>query len=789
MIRLGLRLTLNGGREAAVRLLLTTAAVALGVGLLLVAISGMNAINAQNARAAWLTATFGPARGPNLPGASNLPSKSGGNASKANGSYTGPPPSVPGTPNYNPGNTSSASGSSSNPLWWKFSTIQFQNQTIDRIELAPTGTKSPVPPGITHLPGPGEFYASPALENLMSTTPASELANRFPGTLIGTIGASALPSPNSMIIVAGYSAKQLSKAPGVIQVLAINTDTRFGGPNGFDAYQLQVILAVGLLALLLPVLVFIWTATRLGAARREQRFAAMRLVGASPRQVAMVSAVESIIAALGGVALGFIVFFLFRPALANVPFTGAPFAPGDLALSLRDVVLVAVGVPIAASTAALLALRNVTHSPLGVTRRVTPRKPRVYRLIPLLAGVGELAYFVAAGRPNGTGGQIGAYFLGCLLLMVGLVVAGPWLTLVGSKLMVRRTSRPSVLLAARRLGDNPRGAFRSISGLILALFITSVSIGAVTTILDYHSESSGTVSSDTLLDQFMSGRSGAKQVGTLPPSPSNHLMEKLNAIGGVQGVAVIHSDPKASDNGLTVTGFVSCTELRQTPALGRCAPGAVVAKVAGNLGVSELTTTSRLEETVWPTATISLAQSNALPIQAIIVRTNGSISAIERARTVLILAYPLQGSPSALGEISAQDTRMIAELKQMTSVVIAASLIVAACSLMMSVVAGIVERRRPFSLLRLAGVPNRILRRVVELEAVLPLFAAAALAITTGFVAAELFLRSQLGENLRPPGMEYYMIVALGLAVSLVIIESTLPLIERITGAEVARNE
>jgi hypothetical protein len=37
--------------------------------------------------------------------------------------------------------------------------------------------------------------------------------------------------------------------------------------------------------------------------------------------------------------------------------------------------------------------------------------------------------------------------------------------------------------------------------------------------------------------------------------------------------------------------------------------------------------------------------------------------------------------------------------------------------------------------------------------------------------------------------MEYYMIVALGLAVSLVIIESTLPLIERITGAEVARNE
>ena len=55
MIRLGLRLTLNGGREAAARLAVTAAAVALGVGLLLITIAGINALNAQNARAAWLS--------------------------------------------------------------------------------------------------------------------------------------------------------------------------------------------------------------------------------------------------------------------------------------------------------------------------------------------------------------------------------------------------------------------------------------------------------------------------------------------------------------------------------------------------------------------------------------------------------------------------------------------------------------------------------------------------------------------------------------------------------------
>jgi hypothetical protein len=48
VIRLGLRLTLSGGREAVTRLALVAAAVALGVGLLLVTLAGVNAVNAQN---------------------------------------------------------------------------------------------------------------------------------------------------------------------------------------------------------------------------------------------------------------------------------------------------------------------------------------------------------------------------------------------------------------------------------------------------------------------------------------------------------------------------------------------------------------------------------------------------------------------------------------------------------------------------------------------------------------------------------------------------------------------
>jgi hypothetical protein len=54
MIRLGLRLTLGSGREAALRVLVTAAAVALGVGLLLACLAGVNGLHAQTDRGAWI---------------------------------------------------------------------------------------------------------------------------------------------------------------------------------------------------------------------------------------------------------------------------------------------------------------------------------------------------------------------------------------------------------------------------------------------------------------------------------------------------------------------------------------------------------------------------------------------------------------------------------------------------------------------------------------------------------------------------------------------------------------
>ncbi|MGH3206515.1 MAG: FtsX-like permease family protein [Trebonia sp.] len=757
MIRLGLRLVFSCGREAAARLLLLVLAVGLGTGLLLTALSGINAVNSQNSRYGWLDTAAAH--------------------QKPNGR---------------------------DPLWGMVTADSFDGQAITRVDVAATGPTSPVPPGIPKLPGPGQYYASPALASLFASTPGGELAARYPGQQAGLIGDAALPSPGSLIIVVGHAAAQLSRVESAGEVWSINTTppsscTGSGcqATMGTQSRAIDLVLSVVTLALLFPVLIFIATATRLSAARREQRFAAMRLTGAAPRQISLVAAVESAVAAVAGAAAGFGIFFALRIPLAAVPFTGQPFFPGDLSLNVLDLVLTVLGIPLAAVIAARIALHRVHISPLGVTRRVTPAPPRAWRALPLLAGLADLAYYAAAGSPPSIPGQILAYVPGFALIVAGLVLIGPWLTRIGAAALTRRTSRPAALIAARRLADDPKAGFRAVSGLVLALFVTTVAVAVITTIdAERGAPPPGQSFSATLLDQFTTEKAGE------PPAPSAGTLAALNAVSGVHGTAVIHPDTA----GITVpaaltgkpagspplqpglVGLVSCAQLARVPALGRCPAGAQAVALPDLGGLIATATT---QQTTWPAAPVSAAQLQNLPASAVAVATSGSAQAVERARTALELDYPYRDTPATFGEIdkSLPSARTDLAYQQLADVVVLLSLPIAGCTLAASVAAGLADRKRPFSMLRLTGGSLAMLRRVVMLETAVPLLAVAALSIGTGFLAAALFTKSQLSYTLAPPQATYYLLTGAGIAVSLGIIAVTFPLLARITGPEVARNE
>jgi hypothetical protein len=797
VISLGLRLVVNGGREAVTRLVILTVAVGLGVGLLLTAVAATNAAVTWNNRHAWFWT-----------GTSSVPA--------------GPTAGVA-------------------PLWWHPNGDLFDGQTIDRFDVAATGASSPVPPGIPRDPAPGQYYASPALIALMRATPANQLADRYPGHLAGVIGDAALPSPNSLVIVAGRIPAQLARTRNSVQVTSVAEAMPVGAagpgfqtqclgsgcpplpnPKGLDyfpsdpgggANSINLILAVVALAILTPVLIFIGTATRLSAARREERFAAMRLAGATRGQVSLIAAIESTAAAVLGTAIGFGLFFLLRVPVAGIPFIGQPFFPAELTLSLPDILLVATGVPLFAAVAARMALRRVNISPLGVGRRARRKPPGAWRVIPLLAGLAELGFWTIHGHPASESGQIQAFASSFLIILVGLFIAGPWLTMAAARAMARWTSRPATLLAARRIGDDPKAAFRAVSGLVLALFITTAAVVAITTQDAKEYTRFGTAAETNMVtDQIANAPSGSHSgpvvTGAGPAAPAATLAARLSAVQGVQGVAVLRVDPtltiprtfqfqdpsgKAQGTGIPIPAdVISCAQLATVPVLGNCPAGAAtVAFPAGEFATSGPLSGTRTTGITWPAVNVPAVRLDTLGVDAVNVETDGTTAAIEQARTLLEATpgYLAVNAPSTLNDLVAADNASNNGEQQLANVVILVSLPIAGCTLAAGIAAGLADRKRPFSLLRLAGARLSTLRGVVALEGAVPLLSVAAVAIGTGFAGAAMFAKEAQQHPMVAPGIAYYLLTAGGIVISLAIIAATFPLLARITGPETARNE
>jgi predicted lysophospholipase L1 biosynthesis ABC-type transport system permease subunit len=129
------------------------------------------------------------------------------------------------------------------------------------------------------------------------------------------------------------------------------------------------------------------------------------------------------------------------------------------------------------------------------------------------------------------------------------------------------------------------------------------------------------------------------------------------------------------------------------------------------------------------------------------------------------------------------------ELSGFGDVVIVTSMAIAGCALATSIAAGLADRKRPYSTLRLTGARLATLRHVVVLECAVPLIAVAIIAIGAAFGASAMFTSAQIQHPLVGPGAGYYLITAAGIVASLVIIATTFPLLHLITGPEVARNE
>jgi hypothetical protein len=757
MLRFGWQLTARSGREALARLFVTAAAVAVGVAIMLCVLADFHAFEVTADKPCWQCTQGTPVTG-------------------------------------------TLTRSAGTELW-NYGEDIFHGQTIERLEVAALGPDAPVPPGISELPAAGQYYASPALAALLRTVPSDQLGGRFPGRLAGTIGQQALASPNDLVIYIGEAPSKLTALASTMRVAAIATEH---GRQIWSSY-FRAAFVVGAGAFLFPILILIGTATRLSAARREERFAALRLVGATSTQIGVIAGVDSAVSALLGTVLGVGLFLVLQPELATTAITSARYFAADVTPTIWGYLGMLVAVPAASAAAAVLSLRRVRITPLGVARKVTARAPSSWRLVPLLAG---LVLFAVGMALSGTKSIGAAAYPGVLLAMIGLVVGGPWLTDRAARLAPRLAPGAAALLAGRRLAANPAAAFRSIRGLVLAVFLGTMVAG----LLPFANATTATPSArsltNVLLDEFIvspvcgndvncTGNGPGDITATksaserliladgLPPQAGATLLRQLRAFGGASLYPIYSLPPghsRPSPGGYN--GIISCASLRQLAVLGSCPPGAraVEANTMNMYGDNPSDTTQPIAGTSNPPARDDFSR---LYLQAVLIRVP-SRAMLERIRTYLATHTPLSASgaaPRTFGEAVQARVAVGDTVQRLIDLAVALTLLVAGCSLAVAIGGGLLERKRAFTLMRVSGTPLATLCRIVLLEAVFPLVAATVVAAGTAYGMSVLTIARLAAKGTPLPvlGHGYYLTMAAGLLVSLTMIIAALPLLGRMT--------
>ncbi|MCK2236666.1 MULTISPECIES: FtsX-like permease family protein [unclassified Crossiella] len=420
-LALGVRLAVGGSRNSWARLTLTAVGIGVGVAVLLLAASFFNIKNDHDDR------RYGRV----VPSAAQQP--------------------VPGL----------------DPLPAARTSTEFRGQSVQGVLVQPQGAKTALPPGVSVLPKAGEYLVSPALAKLLDSAEGELLRPRFDGPrrLIDSDG---LVGPHELFFYAGVA--DLSWAGDARAVYAFGETHK---PEPLEPLLLLLVL-VGASTMLIPVVVFIATSTRLAAAARDRRLAALRLVGADAAQTRRVAAGETLIGAVLGVLLGGAVFLLGRQLVELVELWGTSIFAADVRPSLWLVALIALGVPALAVVVSMAALRNTLVDPLGSVRQAKPvTRKLAWRLVPLVLGAGLLAVQAgglintSSGAGSGSTRAVVLIATGVMLLLLSIPLLLPWAIekLVG----LFHGGRPAWQLAVRRMQLDSGTSARVIGGLAVVL--------------------------------------------------------------------------------------------------------------------------------------------------------------------------------------------------------------------------------------------------------------------------------------------------------------------------------
>ena len=610
--------------------------------------------------------------------------------------------------------------------------------------------------------------------------PEDKVGERFGTTYLGIIPDRYVASPDSLMVIRGateaeVAARSTDHDPRIgWQAAAIYSTKPLEQKmtSRIDMFSL-IIFGFGGTILLFPIVMFVAVATQLGSTQREQRYAALRLIGATRAQVNRVLLLESFVATLVGIIVGSGVYLLVRGGLEYFTFGGQHFWMADLTVSWVQYAVFVVLTIALSLVASWWAMRKVRTSPLGVARREKlGKQPRMWRVLPLLIGVGIFTWLSLPVGSSWLKAQaadsmvpFGVVMGGILLVMFGLVLAGSWITGWLSRLSARWTNNATVLLASRRIAGHAKVIFRSVSGLVLALFAGSFYLAAVSGI-------------NTLeLESIQNNGYSQLQPKTAIISASAPLPDKFEAILKQQSYITAATPVYETAEGETL---IPCAELA-TYTKHQCPSSAAADDMA------------RINFTQAVVKQVDVVKASAdKPEQVGYLVWLASEDDIDKVRTLAISHGPQLGALFVADGTRAQKpviNPVIADLAAITYVGIGITLFVAVASLIVSTIGGLFERRRSLFTLRLGGMTIGQLKRMVLIESLIPLISTSIVAASAGIWVAVVFLTS-FSSTVRVSLSATYVIIVIGALIAAVIgIWLVLPILKKITAIEQNQTE
>ena len=619
--------------------------------------------------------------------------------------------------------------------------------TVLQVALPESGTTSVRIPGSDIVPKPGEYLASPALAKRIASLPADQLGDRY-GKQVGVLSPEAVEGPDSLVAVVGTDLGTVATSNFYIPPQVV---TSFQGiPYENEAYRIATI--VGAIAVLVPALLLVGIVTDLGAAQRAERFATLRLIGATPQQVARTAALEigatTFVGALAGVAL----YLAMIPVAAQISLGSSRFYHSDLLRSPVNAVLAVAVTTAGAAAVAWWRTRRADLGPLGGSRERTERRPRLISLAPVILGTAGLISTPTVAQQNS---DLTIYLLPASFLcaMLGLLWAGPvltWWVARGGRALARSAAQ---VIGFNRITRHPRAVFKAVAGVVIAVYAMTVFAVAITV-------AGGT--------RDITQGGGHLNPTTLEATPTvgdegvlNSAVDRLSAVPGVTTVAVGRMSGDSKQEGQVIL------EADKAEALG--APH--VESPDGSVSISTRWLYKNEAASPSPISAEEQAAAREQGPPILLVGTDpADPGAVERARTTLLTSdLGLSTSPTSPSSIrSIQGSAMENQFAQLGYIGILIAAGISAVSLGVSTVAALLGRRRVLGLLRLVGMPVATLRSMISYETMLPAVTALVMSVGLGWLTAWSLISGVSGRRISWPDGGYWLV--LGACLALVVV-------------------